>query len=130
VPIRIHAYSTLLPKPASIDVLDEERAGAVLVISQTAVEYPKYGEADVQADEVGELQRAHRVVRAQLHPCVDVLFGCHSGVQSPEGLVDHRHEDAVHDESWVILRAYNGLPEPAKKKKKSDNLASLITSLL
>src|SRR5260370_16692272 len=33
------------------------------------------GEADIQPDQVGELERTHRVVVAELHRLVDVLGG-------------------------------------------------------
>jgi hypothetical protein len=96
------------------------------------MKYPKYWKAHIQPNEIGKLQRAHRVIRAQLHPCVNVLFGCHSGVQCPKSLIDHRHEDAVHNESWVILRAYNGLPKSAKfsNHQAISRVTSLVTSTL
>ena len=57
------------------------------------------GEADVEADEVGERQRSHRVVHAELHHRVDRLGRADAFHHREDRLVDHRHQDAVGDEA-------------------------------
>ena len=63
----------------------------------------------VEPDEVRELQRAHRLVGAELHRGVDVLGGAEALHQREAGLVEHRDEDAVDDEARVVLARPPGL---------------------
>src|SRR5690606_35793606 len=69
--VRIEALSRLATEMSRGDHALEQRTGAVLRIAEAVVHDVENGDADVQADEVGERQRAHRVVHAQLHDGVD-----------------------------------------------------------
>ena len=57
----------LAAEPAGFDILHQQRAGAVLAVGQAVVQHLHHRQTDVEADEVGELQRAHRVVGAEPH---------------------------------------------------------------
>ena len=61
-------------------------------------------EAGVEADEVGELSGPIGMVGAELHRGVDVLGGAEALLQREAGLVEHRDQDAVHDEAGHVLR--------------------------
>lgn len=52
-----------------------------------------------RTDEVGQGKRAHWLVGAQLHAHVDVFRRRDALHQRKEGLVNHRHQDAVHHEA-------------------------------
>ena len=91
--------------------LFEQGAGAVAFVVEAVGEYVHDVGAGVQADEVGEGERAHREVAAEFHDPVDgVGLGdaLHPGV---EGLVDHGHEDAVADEAGAVIGAEWGFAE-------------------
>jgi hypothetical protein len=69
-------------------------------------------EAGVEADEVGERQRAHRVVHAELHHLVDAPpWSPTPSITAVAGLVDHRHQDAVGDEPGEVVRLHRHLAE-------------------
>src|SRR5215468_6944712 len=100
----------LLPQPARVHVLAQERTGAVLRISQPAVHHLRDEEHRVQPDEVRELQRAHRLVGAELHRGIDVLGGAQTLHQGIGRLVEHRDEDPVDDEPRVVAGGHHRLP--------------------
>ena len=70
---------------------------------------PQNREARVEADEVGERQRAHRVVHAELHDPVHRLRRRDALVHREERLVQHREEDAVRDEAGKVAARERGL---------------------
>src|SRR3546814_18739942 len=60
-----------LADPTRLDVLHQQRAGAVLAVREAVVEHGHDGQAGVEADEVGQLQRAHRMIGAEPHGGID-----------------------------------------------------------
>src|SRR5512134_110759 len=66
-PVVVEAALGLAAEPARLDVLHEQRAGPVLGIGEPLVQHLHYGEAGIQADEIGELERPHGMVGAELH---------------------------------------------------------------
>lgn len=109
----VNAAAALASKPASIHVLNQKGAGAILGIAEPGVDGTHDGEAGIQPDEVGQRQRSHGLVGAQLHARVDVRRGAHPLQQAIERLINHGHQHPVHDESWIVLRAAHNLPTPA-----------------
>ncbi len=69
----VKAALGLAAEPAGVDVFHQQRAGAVLRIRQTVVQDLHDPETRVEADEVGKLQWAHRMVGAEPHGGVDRL---------------------------------------------------------
>jgi len=49
------------------------------------------GETDVEADEIGERERTHRMIHTELHNSVDAFARGHTFVKSKYCFVDHRH---------------------------------------
>ena len=109
--IVVEAALGLAAEPAGLDVFHQQRAGAVLRVRQPLVQHLHHRQAGIEADEVGELERAHRVVRAELHRGVDRLDGADALVERVDRLVDHRQQDAVDDEGREILGDRDGLAE-------------------
>ena len=70
-------------------------------------------ETDVEPDEVGQLERAHRVVEPDPRAGVDVLGGTETFLEGPHRLGQERHEDAVDDEPGPIGRNDDLLAELA-----------------
>src|SRR3954463_4519212 len=68
----------------------EERARAVFRIPETVMEDVHDRKAHVQADEVRERQRSHRMVHAELHHRVDRLRRAYTFHQREDGFIDHR----------------------------------------
>ena len=56
-------------------------------------------QADVEADEVGELERAHRVVQPDPRARVDVVGRARPLLERAHRLGEERHQDPVDDEA-------------------------------
>src|SRR6266849_9041708 len=65
--VEVKPPARLAPQPPRRNHLAQQRAGAVLRIGEARVEHFHDVGADVQADQVSQLQRPHRVVHSQLH---------------------------------------------------------------
>src|SRR3972149_6630934 len=61
----------LPPEPAGGDVARQQRRGPVLVVAEVAVEDLEDREADVEADQVGQRERAKGMTQAEAHDRVD-----------------------------------------------------------
>ena len=72
-------------------------------------------EADVEADEVGEGERAHGVGHAELEDLVDGLGRGDAFHHGEDGLVDQGHEDAVGDEAGASLTSTGVLPSASAR---------------
>ena len=59
--------------------------------------------ANVEADEVSELERTHGMVHAQLHDGIHGLGGGDAFHDAVSGFVDERHENAVGDEARRVV---------------------------
>ena len=59
---------------------------------------------DIEADEVGELERAHRVVEPDPRPGVDVLGRPDAFLEGAHRLGEERHQDPVDDEPRPVGR--------------------------
>src|SRR5262249_32050944 len=94
----------LATEPAGLDVFHQQRAWPILRVRQPFMENLRDGQADIEADEVGKLERTHRVVRAELHGGVDGIDRAYPLIKRVDRLIDHRQQDAVDDEGREILR--------------------------
>ncbi|CAD5252737.1 conserved hypothetical protein [Bosea sp. 62] len=101
--IIVKAALGLAAEPAGLDVLHQQRAWPVLRIGETVMQHLHHRQAGVEADEVGKLERAHRMIRAEPHRRVDRLDRADALIERVDGLVDHRQQDAVDDEGREIL---------------------------
>src|SRR5882724_2921006 len=108
--VGVEPPARLPPQVAGVDHLDEERAGAVLGIAETVLKDAQDVQADVEADQVGEGQGAHRMVHPHLHHRVDRLRLSHSLVEAEDRLVDHRHQHPIGDEAGGVVYFYGSLP--------------------
>src|SRR5258707_477833 len=101
-----------LGKKTGINILLQQRTGAVFVISQSLVKDLGDVENGIQADEVCQLERAHRLVGPQLHRSIDVLNATQTFHHRKARLVEHRDQNAVDDEARKVPRKYRRLPHP------------------
>ena len=69
------------------------------------------GRDGVQADQVGQLERPHRVGAAQLHAVVDVLAGRDAGLEHPDRGEQVGHQQRVDHEARAVLGADRVLAE-------------------
>src|SRR5436190_17217059 len=87
--------AALAAQTAGGDQLPDQRARAILVVAQVAVQHLEDREAHVEPDQVGERQRPQGMVHPQLHHRVHRL-GCRHAFHYAEGrFVDHRQQHAV-----------------------------------
>ena len=84
-----------------------------MVEAQAVLEHAHDWMHDVQSDEVGQLERPHRVVQADSRAGIDVLGGADALLEGPHRLGEERHQDAVDDEPGAIGRDDDLLPELA-----------------
>src|SRR5690349_3038413 len=103
IAIDIESTSALPPQPPRRDHLPQQRRRPVLVVTQIALQHLQDRETHVQADQVGERERPQRMVHAQLHHRVHGFRRRHTFHYAEDGLVDHRHEDAVGDEPGGVM---------------------------
>src|SRR5262245_46720548 len=69
--IIVEAALRLPPEPARLDIFHEQRTRTVLGVGKSLIEYLHDRQAGVEANEVGKLQRAHRMVSAEPHRRID-----------------------------------------------------------
>ena len=69
--------------------------------------------ACIQPDEIRKFQRPHGMVGTKLQALVDGLHVADALIQRIDRLVDHRHQDTVHDEGREIFGAGCGLAKLA-----------------
>src|ERR671935_539424 len=103
-PIAIEALTGFAAEVSSVDQLSEQGGWRKLRIVQTLIEDIADVKMGVEADEIGQLERTHRVMQAELCALVDVFFATQPFHQRANRLVDERHEHPVDDESRVIER--------------------------
>ena len=93
---------------------------------EPVLEHPHDAEADVEADEVGQLERPHRVVEPDPRTGVDVLGRPDALLERPHRLGEERHEDPVDDEPGPVGRHDHLLAELARQL--ADRLDRLVAS--
>src|SRR5690242_19597965 len=71
----------LAADPTRLDVFHEKRTRPVLGIGQPLVQHLHHRKASVEADEISELERSHRMIGAELHAGVDRLDIAHALVK-------------------------------------------------
>ena len=99
------------PELAFADHLDEQPGGLAGGLAEVGVEGVADRLGDVEADEVEQRQRAHRVAGAELHAGVD-LAGLHAGpLHQPHGVEEVGEEQAVDDEAGLVGDLDRGLAE-------------------
>lgn len=113
--ILIKPPPTLLPQPAGIHHIAQQHAGPVLGVARLSVQHLHDGQARVEADKVGQLERAHGHVGAVLHDGVDGVAVADARLEADDGLVDIRHEDAVGQEAGRVGRHRGDLAEALAK---------------
>ena len=109
-------FTALAPQPARTDHLAEQGRGAVLALAHLVAEQLHDGEAHVEADEVGQSQRAHGMIGSELHGGIDVLSGGHAFLQHEDRFVDHGDEDAVDHEAGGFIHGDRRFAQPFGKR--------------
>ena len=79
---------------------------------------------DVEADEVGQLERTHRVVQADPRTGIDVLGRPDALLERAHRLGQERHQDAVDDEAGPVGRLDDLLAE--LRRQAADRLDRLV----
>ena len=70
-----------------------------MLAAEAVVEDAHDAETDIETDEVGELERAHRVVEPDPRPGVDVVGRAEALLVGAHRLGEERHQDPVDDEA-------------------------------
>ena len=101
----------LRPELAFADHLDQQLRGLLVVLAGGGVEGVADRLGDVEADEVEQGQRAHRVAGAELHAGVD-LARLHAGLlDEADGVEEVGEEQAVDDEAGQVGDLDRGLAQ-------------------
>src|SRR5690606_19286285 len=101
--VAVEPFAGLAPELAGAHHLLHERSGAELRIPELLEQRLRGRQSNVDADQVGELQRADGHVGAELHGAVDVLGRRHALGQRVHRVVDVGDEESVHDEPGLVL---------------------------
>src|SRR6202050_622455 len=109
--VSVETAAGLASEVARIDVLFQQRAGTVLVVTQPTMHHFHDREAGIESDQVGELERAHRLVGAELHRGVDIGHAADAFIERVDGLIDHRQQHAIDDEAGEVLRCHRTFAE-------------------
>src|ERR1044071_7895931 len=109
--VLVEPAGALLAQPAGGDVLAQQRARPVLVVAELAVQHLGDRQAGVEADQVGQLERAHRMVEPEADAGVDVGGRAEALVEPVAGLVEQRDQHPVDDEARDVAGADRGLAE-------------------
>src|SRR5437667_1440908 len=94
----------LLAQVSLVDEPDEDIRRRKVGLSEVLVQDPHDPKADVEPDEVGQLERSHRMVEPDPRPRVDVAGRTDPLLVGPHGLAEEGHEDPVDDEAGSIRR--------------------------
>src|SRR5258708_35174803 len=86
--IIVEAALDLAADPTGLDVFHQQWTGPVLGIGQALVQHLHHREEGIEADEVGELERAHRMGGAELHAGVDRFHVARALRERIHGLAD------------------------------------------
>src|SRR5690349_24925775 len=76
--VNVETAPRLLAVPTGGDEVTKDDGGAVFVVAEVAMQNFGDGEHGVEADEIGELERAHGVIESEPHPLIDVLRRGHA----------------------------------------------------
>ena len=99
----------LAAEPSRLDVLAPQRAGPELRIAEAVVQHLEDRKARVEADQIGQRERAERVAHAEPHDRVDRLGIADALVQAEGRLVEHRQQHPVGQEAGHVARLGHGL---------------------
>lgn len=94
-------------------------------------------QAGIQTDEVGQGEGSHGDISSILHDAINIFPGTNSGLQTDDGFVDIRHQDAVRQESGSVSGAGGDLAHAldesnggfhglGRRLKTSDDLNALL----
>src|SRR6266851_6783517 len=101
--VLVKSSSALSSQPSGIDHFYQQRARAVFGIAQTVVQHPHNVEANVEANKIGQRERAHGMRHAQLEHFIDCLRRGHTFHYREHGLVQQGHEHTVRHEAGRVI---------------------------
>src|SRR5688500_5756308 len=101
--IRIKPPPRLPPQPPRRDVPLAQRSRTVLRIAEPWLEDVHDRDTGVEADQIGKRQRTHRVIHPEFHHRVDRFRSANTLHDAVDGLVDHRHQDAIRYETGKVV---------------------------
>ena len=87
----------------------QQQCGCEVRVAELLMERVEDREAGVEADEVEQLERAHREVAAALHRGVDVVATGDAGVVELHRVVEVGEQERVHDEAGLVFDVDAGL---------------------
>src|SRR2546421_4852392 len=91
--------------------LFQERRGTVLLFVEPVLKDLHDRQADVETDQVGERERADRMIHSQFHHLIDAFGRRDPFLDAEDRLVDHRHQHAIRDEAGRVLHLDGRLAE-------------------
>lgn len=70
------------------------------------------GQAGIKTDKIGKLERAHGHVCPVFHDVVNVLLAADTGLETYNGFIDVRHQNAIGKETRRVGRGGGDLAHP------------------
>jgi hypothetical protein len=109
--VGVEAAAGLAAEQTGGDVLLEDRRGGVSVVARLRVHRLEDLVGRVQADEVEQGQRTHRVAGAEAHRGIDVLARGVPALIHPHGVVEVAEQQRIRDESGAVTSCRGGLAD-------------------
>src|SRR4030095_869245 len=107
----VYAFAHFASEPSFADVLGEQRARPIL-LAERAVQILEDAETRVEADQIDELERTHRVVQSELERLVDVTWRGDAFHEDVGRRVSQARVDARRDEPRRLVHQDGLLPHP------------------
>ena len=111
LPVVVEAARPVLRPSSPASTIRDSIGGGVERLLELLVQALGDGQRGVEADQVGEVQRSHRVVAALDHAGVDVVGGGEPRLHHPDRRQQVRDEQGVDDEPGAVLAADHLLAE-------------------
>jgi 3-hydroxybutyryl-CoA dehydrogenase len=99
-----------------LDIFHQQRTRPVFRIGEPFVEHLHDRQAGIETDEVGQLQRSHRMMGTEPHGGIDCLDRADAFVEGIDRLIDHRQQDAVDDKGRIVFGDRDRLADPGDER--------------
>src|SRR5437899_7099238 len=100
--VTVESLAGLLPQPAGEDHALEQRRGGVPRLAKLLEQDGGDVVRRVEADEVEQRERPHRVAASEFHPLVDVVERAQAVLVRANGIEQIRHQQPIDDESGTV----------------------------
>src|SRR6266550_1064684 len=115
-------------EPSGSHVFLQQGASAILRIAEPFLQYVHDIHANVEANEICQLQRPHRMIHPQLHYRVDGFRRGYTFHHAISRLIDERHQHAIRNKPGRVIHCHRFFPQLLRQLHGRLQIASLVCS--